>query len=203
MDCASCRRPFPPSTKLELVEGKLYHVRCVKRVRVERVTQKKHARVEQERTTRRKRKAIDENAVHARDCGVCAICKLDTTLIRPWLESLPGAWEMSSPMRLQDNLLSREAVYGKRDAYTEKTGNGQRLGRHRDRAIVLLGRLWKVVLSHGAHFAEIDHITPIAEGGTDDLDNLRTLCRRDHRIVTTELRERLARRPTKAVGRGF
>ncbi len=82
-------------------------------------------------------------------------------------------------------------------------GQGSKLGRSRQRAIVLLGRLWGVVLGQSVHLYEIDHIKPVAEGGTEDLSNLRSLCRRCHRIETAALNKRLRSRPTKGVGRGF
>ncbi len=196
VNCATCGKPFRRRELIEHNDGKLVHRQCQR-------TSSKRARTTQTTTSRRKRKAIDIDAVFARDRGVCALCRFDTTRIRPWLEGLPGAWEMPSPMRIGGAVVRADVFYGRRDAHTEKTGNGQRLGRHRDRALVLLGRLWGVVLSHGAHFSEVDHIVPIAEGGGDELANLRTLCRRCHLGVTVELRERLARRPTKGVGRGF
>lgn len=40
---------------------------------------------------------------------------------------------------------------------------------------------------------EMDHITPLIEGGGDGLDNLRTLCLACHRSETLELRQRRAR----------
>ena len=70
-------------------------------------------------------------------------------------------------------------------------------------ALTLLGRLWGVRLPLGARLWEADHVTPIAEGGSDELTNLRTLCKRCHRQESASLLGRLARRPTKGVGRGF
>ena len=47
-------------------------------------------------------------------------------------------------------------------------------------------------LNHRRSLWDADHILPVAEGGgTCDLDNIRTLCLRCHREVTTELRLRL------------
>ncbi len=41
---------------------------------------------------------------------------------------------------------------------------------------------------------DADHILPVAEGGGEcDLDNIRTLCLRCHRLATMELRERMRR----------
>jgi 5-methylcytosine-specific restriction endonuclease McrA len=40
---------------------------------------------------------------------------------------------------------------------------------------------------------DADHIIPVAEGGGEcDLDNMRTLCLKCHRIATAALRKRLA-----------
>jgi 5-methylcytosine-specific restriction enzyme A len=42
---------------------------------------------------------------------------------------------------------------------------------------------------------DADHILPVVEGGGEcDLDNIRTLCLRCHRVVTADLRERMRRR---------
>ena len=41
---------------------------------------------------------------------------------------------------------------------------------------------------------DADHILPVTEGGGEcDLDNIRTLCLRCHRVVTAQLRERIRR----------
>jgi 5-methylcytosine-specific restriction enzyme A len=58
-------------------------------------------------------------------------------------------------------------------------------------------------LRAGSSLWEADHIVPLAEGGADTIDNLRTLCtygpagRRCHQRVTAELRARLKRRPSQ------
>lgn len=59
---------------------------------------------------------------------------------------------------------------------------------------------------HRVDFWDADHITPVAEGGPCELDNLRTLCLPCHREVTGHLMARLTRRalaarPTKPVQR--
>ena len=47
---------------------------------------------------------------------------------------------------------------------------------------------------------DADHIVPVAEGGGEcDLENIRTLCLRCHRVVTLELRRRIR---TRGVGMG-
>ena len=50
---------------------------------------------------------------------------------------------------------------------------------------------------------DADHVLPVAEGGGEcDLDNLRTLCVHCHRMMTRELRERLALRRLAAAAPG-
>ncbi len=47
---------------------------------------------------------------------------------------------------------------------------------------------------------EADHILPVVEGGGEcDVDNIRTLCRDCHRVVTLELRERMRRAKVAAM----
>lgn len=149
----------------------------------------------QERSSRRKRKGIDRLAVFTRDLGACALCGVSTVRLMKGIERLPSSvWHMQNAGRV---------VYGRRDKHTAEHPMGAMLGRHRLRALVLLGRLWGVVLHIGVQLWEADHIVPIAEGGSDDLENLRTLCLKCHRVESIALRARLARRPTKGVGRGF
>jgi 5-methylcytosine-specific restriction endonuclease McrA len=46
---------------------------------------------------------------------------------------------------------------------------------------------------------DADHIVPVAEGGGEcDLDNMRTLCLKCHRVRTAELRARLRLQTTAA-----
>jgi 5-methylcytosine-specific restriction endonuclease McrA len=188
--CSVCDRAFQKRATVLLLDGKLLHLRCENRG--QKRLSAKRSRLASERSTRRKRKAIDADAVFARDRGICAICRFDTTRIGPWLESLPRSYDAG----LYSN-------HGELDRFSAAVAYGTLLGRHRNRALVLLARFWGVVLSHGSHFSEIDHITPIAEGGSDELSNLRTLCRRCHCGESAALRVRLARRPTKSLGRGF
>ena len=47
---------------------------------------------------------------------------------------------------------------------------------------------------------DADHILPVTEGGGEcDLDNIRTLCLRCHRVVTAQLRERIRRAKVAAM----
>ncbi len=128
--------------------------------------------------------------VFDRDKGVCAICRCDTLRLEQWIKSLPTTGRLDLP-------------HGHRDRFV--TGySGAWLGRHRWRAVTLLGRLWRVSLRGRMTYWDADHRVPVAEGGGScDLDNLRTLCLRCHKHETDALKGRLARRTTKGVGRGF
>jgi len=141
-------------------------------------------------STTRKEGQRERMAVFARDAGVCALCGVDTARLWLWLQTIPMI-SASSTWR-----------YGRIDAHTQKAFR-RVLGYNRIRAFVILGRLWGVVLDNTRKSLwDMDHIVPVAEGGGEcGLDNLRTLCLRCHRIETTALAGRLARRPTKGMGR--
>jgi 5-methylcytosine-specific restriction endonuclease McrA len=166
----------------------------VKRKQLEQRAEKRVAakarRITQERNARRSRRSIDRAAVFGRDRGVCAECGIDTDKLARWLAELPR-W---SP--------THGYILGRNDRFVTHR-MGAVLGRHHGRALTLLGRLWDVRLPLGARLWEADHRLPIAEGGSDEFENLRTLCRKCHTLETAALKARLARRPTKAVGRGF
>ncbi|GGM78310.1 hypothetical protein GCM10012275_56190 [Longimycelium tulufanense] len=50
---------------------------------------------------------------------------------------------------------------------------------------------------------DVDHIRPLADGGTDTADNVRALCRSCHRAVTTaQARARAERRRAKRARQG-
>jgi hypothetical protein len=66
-------------------------------------------------------------------------------------------------------------------------------GRHSPGAHEALGILDK-------NLWDADHILPVTEGGGEcDLDNIRTLCLRCHRVVTAQLRERIRRAKVAAM----
>lgn len=124
----------------------------------------------------------------------CAVCTIHVTKLDIAMRGMPSSY---------DRLNSGRIRYGKRDRFTGATVNGALLGRHKDRAHSLLGRLWGIALWPGCHFYEIDHIVPVVEGGRNVASNLRLLCRRCHKGVSVDLMKRLRRRPKKGVGRGF
>ncbi len=138
----------------------------------------------------RRENARHRRAVFERDRGICAICNVDCLRLSEWLRSLP----------LIDG--TREWKLGAVRADTQ-TAFRRVLGRHQHRALVLLGRLWGVrIPSVKTALHQMDHVVPVAEGGGEcSLEQLRTLCLRCHAAETKHLAGRLARRPSKGVGR--
>lgn len=134
-----------------------------------------------------------------RDGRRCRLCKIHVVALDVWLRELPSSWDKLQH-RAGTALL---VVYGKRDRYTMATSQGALLGRHRDRAYTWLSRLWGVTLFPGCALYEIDHIKPVAEGGDNLPSNLRVLCRKCHKGESVALNNRLRKRPSKGVGRGF
>lgn len=196
MTCKICGRGFPQRATVVLLDGEVMHRRCENRG--QKKLSAKRSRLAQERSSRVKRKPISERdaaLVFQRDGGLCQICGFDLSRKRmvEWLDRFEPSVVIDLP----------RYVEGRRDRFTEAFVDGALLGRHRARALVLLGRLWGVVLTRGCHFHEIDHVKPVAEGGRNELPNYRTLCRKCHRIESMALNDRLRSRPSKAVGRGF
>ncbi len=65
------------------------------------------------------------------------------------------------------------------------------LKRQRGKAKLSAWAKWGLRPGSRASLWDADHILPVVEGGGEcDLDNLRTLCIRCHRVVTAALRER-------------
>ena len=141
-------------------------------------------------STTRKEGQRHREEVFNRDGGVCSECKCDTVPLLARLRSVP----------LIDG--RKEWRYGRVDAHA-KLAFRRVLGRHRMRAFVILGRLWGIVIGHTiTSLWQMDHITPVVEGGGEcGLENLRTLCLRCHNAETSALAGRMARRPTKGIGK--
>ena len=75
-----------------------------------------------------------------------------------------------------------------------------RLRRARGAARIELLRHWGVNPRSRKSLWDADHILPVAEGGGEcDLNNIRTLCLRCHRVVTAQLRERIRRAKVAAM----
>lgn len=136
----------------------------------------------------------------------CALCDINLRRLDIAMRSMPSSWDYLNNVETSTLLAKRVGgcgIYGKRDRFTSAMTNGALLGRHKDRAHALLGRLWGVTLWPGCHFYEIDHIVPVVEGGRNVASNLRLLCRRCHKGVSIDLMRRLRRRPKKGIGRGY
>jgi len=76
----------------------------------------------------------------------------------------------------------------------------RRLKRARGTTRLALMRHWGFLTRMRKSLWDADHILPVAEGGGEcDLDNIRTLCLRCHRVVTAQLRERTRRAKVAAM----
>lgn len=124
--------------------------------------------------------------VEERDNGLCARCGLDTAKLGRVLNGF------------------RELVQMECRAASSSYGNGSILPRldpntwghtahvqHGRATLAALG--WNGYADLMRSLWEADHIVPLAEGGTNTLGNLRTLCVPCHREVTRELRARMAK----------
>lgn len=102
--------------------------------------------------------------VAARDKGVCAKCGADSGLV--------------------DRIMSR--LYWR---------NGRSLDNMK--AMELICAAWGQYATYGwniRHLWEADHAVPLAEGGTNELANYRTLCIPCHKEETRALRRRISKR---------
>jgi 5-methylcytosine-specific restriction protein A len=76
----------------------------------------------------------------------------------------------------------------------------RRLKRARGTTCLTLMRHWGLSTRMRKSLWDADHILPVTEGGGEcDLDNIRTLCLRCHRVVTAQLRERIRRAKVAAM----
>jgi 5-methylcytosine-specific restriction endonuclease McrA len=76
----------------------------------------------------------------------------------------------------------------------------RKLKRARGDARLALMRQWGFTTRMRKSLWDADHILPVTEGGGEcDLDNIRTLCLRCHRVVTAHLRERIRRAKVAAM----
>jgi 5-methylcytosine-specific restriction enzyme A len=76
----------------------------------------------------------------------------------------------------------------------------RKLKRARGAARLAFMRHWGISTRIRKSLWDADHILPVTEGGGEcDLDNIRTLCLRCHRVVTAQLRERIRRAKVAAM----
>lgn len=108
--------------------------------------------------------------VFKRDQGICAICGVDTSIVRAAQEAAIREWRVQYPRFIGCGTLEERVAHAK--AVAEHAKNRPRFCRH----------VW-----------EADHIVPVVEGGGQTgIENYRTLCIACHREETKKLRARLA-----------
>ncbi len=123
--------------------------------------------------------AVLRSRVEERDRGVCASCGLDTRRVRRVI------------------LRANERTYGTGRA-PRSLKPARRLARWLRARGYVVPELWfarPLVLWHA------DHIVPLAEGGTNALANIRTLCVPCHKAETAALARRLAEARRLAAGK--
>lgn len=128
--------------------------------------------------------------VLARDAGVCAACGVDTELLRrAFLAAMRRVKESEEKLR---KAIGPGTPIGTRLQVAWRfDGIGMRTGiRHRLRAL-------------GYHesrpFWHAHHVLALSEGGNNDPANVVTLCVPCHKIESSILKARLARRMTKRI----
>jgi 5-methylcytosine-specific restriction endonuclease McrA len=137
--------------------------------------------------------------------GLCRWCSLEVPRGRFTFCSdyCVHEWKLrTQPAYLREQVLERDrGTCARCGVNTLAAARRLRYSRGQNRAALLSH--WGLKKCTRRSLWDADHILPVAEGGGEcDLDNLRTLCLRCHRIATMELRERMrnARRaPTAAV----
>lgn len=126
----------------------------------------------------RSQPAYAAKLVLERDHGVCASCSLDTIALRAELQRLE---RQCGPKCNPYRLVAHQHVECAFADRCDEVGLSPKQ-RTTDR------RLW-----------EMDHVTPVVEGGGScGLDNLRTLCRPCHARATATLRSRMTQQKREA-----
>jgi 5-methylcytosine-specific restriction enzyme A len=129
--------------------------------------------------------------------GLCRWCSLEVPPRRYTFCSAycVHEWKLrSQPGYLREQILKRDkgicahcGIDALREHLRMKRARGDR------RADLMLH--WGLKTRWRKSLWDADHIVPVMEGGGEcDLDNIRTLCLRCHRVVTLRLRERVRRR---------
>src|ERR1700678_1439773 len=109
-------------------------------------------------------------------------------------------WKLrSQPGYLREQILKRDrgiCAHCGLDAIREQS----KLKRARGSSRLALMQHWGLNRRIRQSLWDADHILPVTEGGGEgDLDNIRTLCLRCHRLVTAQLRERIRRAKVAAM----
>lgn len=121
--------------------------------------------------------------VRQRDRGVCALCGFDTgrlEKVRQWVA---------------------RRTWAPRDGKTGRVQAATRLASWLDQKGFTVGADWREVSFRTVVLWHADHIVPLAEGGTNDLSNVRTLCVPCHKAETAALARRLAEARRLAAGK--
>jgi 5-methylcytosine-specific restriction protein A len=134
--------------------------------------------------------------------GLCRWCSLEVPPRRFTFCSdyCVHEWKLrSQPGYLREQILQRDRGVCAHCGLNTVTEQGK-LKRARGAARVALMRHWGLNSRMRKSLWDADHILPVAEGGGEcDLDNIRTLCLRCHRSVTSQLRERIRRAKVAAM----
>ena len=134
--------------------------------------------------------------------GLCRWCSLEVPARRFTFcsEYCVHEWKLrSQPGYLREQILKRDGgvcAHCRLDTVKEH----RRLKRARGDIRAALMRHWGLNTRMRKSLWDADHILPVTEGGGEcDLDNIRTLCLRCHRLVTAQLRERIRRAKVAAM----
>ena len=119
--------------------------------------------------------------VRQRDRGVCALCGFDTGRLARILHRVAG--------RLWRSGASGVASARRMAAWMNRKG------------FITLRAEWHAVAFRTVVLWHADHIVPLAEGGTNALSNIRTLCVPCHKAETAALARRLAEARRLAAGK--
>jgi 5-methylcytosine-specific restriction enzyme A len=126
--------------------------------------------------------------------GLCRWCSLEVPPRRYTFcsEFCVHEWKLrSQPGYLREQILKRDkgiCAHCGIDTIRELL----RLKRMRGERRAALMNHWGLKVRRRRSLWDADHILPVTEGGGEcDLENMRTLCLRCHRIATADLRERL------------
>ena len=134
--------------------------------------------------------------------GLCRWCSLEVPPRRFTFCSAycVHEWKLrTQPGYLREQVLLRDAGICA-DCRVDTIAEARRLRYSRGAGREALLHHWGLRKRTRKSLWDADHIVPVAEGGGQcDLDNLRTLCLRCHRLATKGLRERLRRAKVAAL----